>query len=167
MKKIKLTQGKYALVDDCHYDYLNLHKWYAYYCKHTGGFYAGRKISIPSGGQSSVEMHRTIMGVSRSDMQVDHNNHNTLDNRYENLRLCTHSQNMMNRGTPASNTSGYKGVNFAKSHKKWMVRIGVNKSRKFLGFFDCKHEAARVYNLAAKMYHGEYAFLNEIDHGYS
>jgi len=93
---------------------------------------------------------------------VDHINRNPSDNRISNLREATQAQNTLNRATPKHNISGYKGVHFDKSRKKWMAYINVNSKRINLGRFLDKNRAAQTYNLAARMYHGQFAYTNNI-----
>jgi len=102
-----------------------------------------------------------MMGKFPKD-QVDHINHIKDDNRWCNLRECTHSQNLMNGKAYKNNTSGFKGVSWLKHAKKWQAQIMRNKKSTYLGVFKSKTEAAKIYNKAAKKYHGEFAHLNEI-----
>ena len=89
--------------------------------------------------------------------EIDHINGNKADNRIENLREATHSQNMTNVKKYTSNTSGYKGVYFHKPREKWYARIKFNKKFIHLGVFDCPKKAYEEYCRAAIEYHGEYA----------
>ena len=93
-------------------------------------------------------------------MHVDHINGNPLDNRKSNLRICTNAENQRNRGVNKNNTSGYKGVCWAKQNKKWKARIKHNGKLIHLGYYKDKEEAARAYDKKAKELHGEYAYLN-------
>ena len=102
-------------------------------------------------------MHRLIMNAM-SNQQVDHINGNTLDNRRENLRLCSSYENMMNRGKMKNNTSGYKGVSWNKNLKKWVTAIKVYGRRIHLGYFKNIHKAAKTYNEASKRYHKEFSY---------
>ena len=89
--------------------------------------------------------------------EIDHINHNKLDNRIENLREATNSQNKMNRKRQRNSTSGYKGVVYSKRWKCWRARIGVAKTRLHLGSFKTPEEAYRTYCSAIQKYHGEFA----------
>lgn len=159
MKEIYLNQGFVALVDDEDYEEMNKHKWTLH--KGTTTNYARRQV-CRGGIITSILMHRFLMGLCKGDkMQVDHINKNGLDNRRENLRVCTHSENLRN-GKRTGGTSKYRGVHFKTQQKKWCVQIRHNNKTLHLGVFDCEKEAARTYNKAAIEYHGEFATLNEI-----
>lgn len=153
MKRLKLTQNKWAMVDDIYYDYLNQWKWY------FNGRYAVR-TPHKNRGAKAIRMHRVIIKAPDS-LEVDHINGNKLDNRISNLRLCTHSENGKNSGISIRNTSGYKGVHRA-SPNRWQARIRVDGELLSLGYFKTKEEAARAYNEGALRYHGRFARLNDI-----
>lgn len=93
---------------------------------------------------------------------LDHINQNKSDNRWSNLRECTQTYNQANAPAMSNNKSGYKGVCWHSRDRKYRSTIGFNNKCIYLGSFDCKHEAARVYNEAALKYFGEFAYLNEI-----
>lgn len=80
-------------------------------------------------------LHRFLLDAPKG-IQVDHKNGDTLDNRRENLRLATHSQNMMNRKLQKNNTSGVCGVTWDKSTDKWMAHIAKNGTSKTIGYFE-------------------------------
>ena len=159
MKEIQLTQGKVALVDDEDYEYLNQFKWHVN--KYGNIFYAYRNIKKLNGKQSSFSMHRTIMNANKGCI-IDHINQDTLDNRKINLRICTQSQNQMNRNKTIKNKTGYKGV-IQKSNNKFGVQITLNKKIIHIGYYIDPKDAARAYNEAAIKYHGEFANLNKIE----
>lgn len=160
MKKIKLTQGKFALVDACDYEYLNQWKWYTE--KHRSTFYAVRNSKKDeSKEQRLVRMHQVIlqrMGIKFQ--QTDHVDGNGLNNCRSNLRAATCQENNFNRNTSKNNTSGCKGVSWHKRDQKWQVRIMINSKRIHLGYFDDIKDAARAYNQAAKKHFGKFARLN-------
>ena len=157
MKEIPLTQGKVAIVDDEDYEYLRQFKWYAQW--DGWNWYAKRNV-IVNGKQKTILMHRVIMGVPNG-RHTDHINHNGLDNREINLRICTAAGNQHNTGKQRNNTTGYKGV-VITCGKYIKAQISNNGKRIHLGLFKTLEEAAKAYNEAAIKYHGEYAQLNEI-----
>jgi len=159
MKKIKLTQGKFTLVDDEDYDDLSKHNWYVQKSRNT--FYAARRVKNSNGNPRLALMHREIMG-SPFGKKIDHIDEDGLNNQKQNLRICTNSQNQMNRGKTKVNTSGYKGVFWHELAKKWRAQISINNERIYLGLFDDVSEAAKAYNEAAVKFHGEFARLNKV-----
>ena len=88
---------------------------------------------------------------------VDHINRDGLDNRWENLREATHSQNSTNRSVRVTSASGITGVYFRKDNKTWQADITVNKVRKSLGSFATKDQAVAARKIAEAKYHGEFA----------
>lgn len=158
MKEIPLTQGKFALVDDEDFEWLNQWKWRVKKAK-NGRFYVQR--GMRENGQSrTLYMHREIMKTPKG-LDADHRDRNGLDNRKSNLRNCTRSQNLMNTIKREKNLSGYKGVTWCKEKEKWQAQIFVNNKNIRLGRFKTKEAAAFIYDEAAKKYFGEFARLNE------
>ena len=153
MKEIRLSQGKVAQVSDEWFEELNQFKWHVL----TG--YAARNTSRIFGKQKHIWMHRVIAGAS-SETEVDHIDCNRLNNQVENLRVCTGSQNARNRNKFSNNTSGFKGVTYHQRSGKWRARIEIEHKSIYLGYYPTPEEAARVYDEAAKKYHGEFAKLN-------
>ncbi len=154
MKKIKLTQGKYTLVDNDDYEMLNMHKWYVKKGENT--FYAVRSIFLKNGKQTTLRMHRLLIDAPNG-LEVDHEDGNGLNNQKSNIRLATRSQNRMNRPKQSRNTSGFKGVSWDKTHKVWMAYITLNSVQKNLGYFKSKQEAYQVRREASIEYHKEFA----------
>lgn len=159
MKEIPLTQDMVALVDDEDYEGLAKWKWCYRKREHNHIGYALRNARKQDGKQATIYMHRIILNLPRG-CETDHINGNGLDNRKENLRVATITQNRWNRGKSHNNTSGFKGVDWCKRDKKWRAKIEVNKKSVFLGLFKDKLEAVKVYNAAAIKYHGEFACLS-------
>lgn len=149
MKKIPLTKGKFAIVDDEDYEWLSERKW------HIGG--SGYAVRFSK--RKCCLMHREIMKTPRG-MDVDHINGNTLDNRKENLRNCTRSQNNMNRNAYRKTLSGFKGVYWDKEKHLWYSRITYSGTDFRLGYFRDPVDAALAYDDAARKHYGEFAHTN-------
>lgn len=155
MRKIPLTRGYEALVSASDYDQVAHLKWSVVNC--GGKLYARHYTgAIP---RRVIFMHRLLTNAPKG-MLVDHKNGNGLDNRRENIRLCTNSQNGMNQDSPKPN--GYKGVTFDKSRGKspWLARITKDGVMTYIGCFGTALEAAKAYDIAAKKVFGEFAKVN-------
>jgi len=150
MKKISLSQGKYALVDEADYGLISQYKW----CISSAGYALS---NTPD--RKQVIMHRLIMGAPNGK-EVDHIDLNRLNNSRSNLRIVSRHENNCNRRAYSNNKSGYKGVSWKGD--KWRATITVNGIHKHLGCFIDKLEAAKAYNKAALTYHKEFAKVNEI-----
>ena len=159
MKKISLTQGKFALVDDEDYEYINQWKW----CYNNGYAVRGKYIGTLNGKEKTiiVYMHR-IINKTPDGLHTDHISMDRLNNQKNNLRDCTVSQNHMNLKSYKNSSSKFKGVNWDKNREKWYVKIIINKKHTYLGRFSCEIEAAKAYNKAATENFGEFAKLNDI-----
>lgn len=153
MKKIEINKHKFALVDDEDFDYLSRWKWRLQS--------KGYPVTTMGISAKSFLMNRIIL-KAKQGQQVDHINHNKLDNRKCNLRICTNSQNHMNIKKYLGKTSKYKGVYYDKSRNKWAADIKLNKKKIRLGRHEKEEDAALAYNAAAKRYFGSFALLNEI-----
>lgn len=157
IKEIRLTNVEATTLLDAEDFYIAASRnWYT---NSLGYVYS--KVTVSPKKYKSIFLHRLVIGAKGKEI-VDHINMNPLDNRRENLRIVTKSQNMMNRKAPAQNTSGYKGVVWDKYNKKWTAQIQSNGKHKKIGRFLKKEDAARAYNEAAIKLHGEYSNLNEI-----
>jgi hypothetical protein len=156
MKTIKLTQGKEAIVDDEDFDYLNQWKWF--YCKSRKTGYA-KRVSGKRPKQQQISMHRIIMQPNQG-MEIDHIDHNGLNNQRQNLRNCSPTENKQNSSKHRNNTSGYVGVVWEKRRKKWSANIQANNTNVFLGRFDNIEDAAQAYDVYARRYYGEFACTN-------
>ena len=158
MHKIRIGKSNnYALVDEEDYEWLNILR--------------GWRITTYGYAQLSKRpfyflMHRLIMkgaGIPQpsNKHEIDHINGNGLDNRKENLRWVTPSQNQHNRRKTKNNTySKYKGVSWDRQHKVWVAKISVNYKRIYLGGYKTEITTAKAYDQAAQKYFGKYAKLN-------
>lgn len=154
-RKIKLTKGYETIVDGDDFEWLNQWSWY-----YAHG-YAVRTIYDDKGKPYQLRMHRLIINTP-DGLDTDHINGDKLDNQRHNLRPATRSQNVANTFVEKQNKSGYKGVSWKKTNKKWCAQIRVDNVVKHIGLFDNKKDAAKAYNKAAKKYFKEFAYLNEI-----
>lgn len=156
MKEIKLTQGYVAIVDDEDYDWLMKHSWRV----HDSSPRLRYAVSAIKG--TTIRMHREILfhhGLLEDSKQVDHIDHDGLNNQKKNLRACTNAENQRNRRGPFRN--GYLGI-YRSGRKKnpWRAEIMVNYKRICLGNFPTPEAAARAYDEAAIEYHGDFASVN-------
>lgn len=154
MCKIELSKGLFAIVDDEDYEFINSFKW----CASNSGrgrFYAQRKDN-----RKTVFMHRLIMKLTDKNLNIDHINHNTLDNRKINLRICSKTENARNKSSHPNSSSKFLGVSWDKSRNKWKSCIYINKKCVLLGRFNFEMEAAKAYDNAAKTNFKEFANLN-------
>lgn len=149
MKYIPLTKKKFAIVDDEDFDELSKYKWLSI------GRYAARATYVTGDGkQTWVYMHKTIMEAPNG-MEVDHINHNTLDNRRCNLRVATHQQNSFNH--PGYGTRGVTKITNRPLKKPYCVRVMVNGKNLYFGYYATLEEAQAVWKKAARKHYGEFA----------
>lgn len=151
-KELILNNGMATLVSDADYEELSRFRWLAMPIKQRGvlyGHYAVRKDS--SGG--TIYMHRVVLGAGNGQC-VDHANRNGLDNRRENLRVATQSQNLAN-ASDRKRSGPYRGVH--KHGRKWRAVVGQNE---YAGSYDTPEEAAHAYDEAALAKWGEFARPN-------
>ena len=152
-KTIPLTKGKEAIVSDSDYEWLSQHSWHA----HSEGYAVGR---LRGQGESKVFMHRAIT-EPLAGREVDHINGDRLDNRRENLRLVTRSQQNMNQ-SPRGGSSRFKGVSWFCHQDIWQAKIKIDGKQIHLGHYSIEEDAARAYNEAAREMFGEFALLNDL-----
>lgn len=165
MKRIPLTKGQFAIVDDADFGWLSNRKWYAAFDKCTQSFRAFAGVHERLGHRryrrTTLQMHRVIVGAGPNE-DVDHRNHNTLDNRRRNLRKCTGAQNNQNRRWDrVGKSSVFKGVT-KRPNGKFRARICLGYRSRHLGIFPTAEDAALAYNLAARELFGKFAHLNKV-----
>lgn len=155
-RTIGVSKGGETAVSSEDYGYLIQWRWN----RHSGG-YAVRGDSH----KNVVYLHRVVVErmlghAIPEGYEVDHVDGNKLNNKRENLRLATPSQNNINRPGGAGTSSCYKGVYWYKAYGKWHVQIRQGGYRYFVGYFDDEEDAARAYDAKAKELFGEFAYLN-------
>jgi len=148
---VPLTQGYEAIIDASDVHLVENHNWWAEVKQ--WGVSAARSIREPY--KTNIYMHRVIMNAPAGS-EVDHKDHNTLNNRRSNLRFCTSTQNSQNTRLRCDNTSGYKGVSWCKLNNKWKAQIAANGANRYIGLFDCPKKAHEAYIKAAKKHFGEF-----------
>lgn len=152
MKKIPLTQGQFAIVDDEDFERLSRFKWHAKKDDTLGKFYAQRK-----NGSGHESMQHEILGSPPNPgLSIDHRNLDTLDNQKKNIRWATNQQQCRNRR--GWSKTGYKGVSI--DHGRFRVQMGGNKNRINVGTFGTLEEAVKAYDETALRVYGEFALLN-------
>ena len=164
-----------VLLDKKDWDKVSQYRWFLHRA-HTGKLYVRANVDDPNGGiryhkvngktyeypkQTTIAMHQIIAGTPKG-MYTDHINGDTLDNRKENLRVCSNVQNCWNRGKNKNNSHKYKGVKQDRRRRltPWMAYIGYHGKRIYLGNYATEEEAARAYDKKAIELHQEFAALN-------
>lgn len=154
------NSDKVALVDDADAELLApLDRWR--FMQQNGPEYTGYAVARQKnaeGKRSTIYMHRLILGAGPGEI-CDHINGDGLDNRRANLRICTHSENMRNRRGNRAAAVLYKGVRPAPT-RAGVVRYTAILAGKYLGTFATPEEAARAYDVVARVEHGAFAKLN-------
>lgn len=148
MKIIPVGDDHYAKVDDEDFDKLSIYHWLIH-----DGTYACRMI-----GKRRIYMHREIMNAPRGKV-VDHRNRDGLDNRKENLRLGSQSQNLGNSKSRRG-SSKYKGVSWYARTQRWQAHLMKDGKSIGLGYFMVEEDAAKAYDAKAREVFGEYARTN-------
>ena len=145
---VPLTQGKVAVIDVADIPLVEGFNWYA--AKNRNTFYAQRAEA-----GSVVMMHRVILNAPEGS-EVDHRNHNGLDNRRStNIRLATKSQNQINVAA-RHNSTGQKGVHYVAEKKRWVATIRIDGARRYLGMYPSPELAGAAYAQAALDVHADF-----------
>jgi hypothetical protein len=148
MREVSLSRGRFvALVDDEDYERIAAHPW------HLKDGYA---VRWTNGNRSArIRMHREVLGLT-ADQRADHANGDRLDNRKENLRICSPAQNAWN--SRAVLGKRFKGVQFLNG--RWRARIRIAGHLTHIGSFATEIEAALAYDASARRQFGEFACVN-------
>lgn len=161
MKEITLNLDYVALISDEDYERVVEAGPWSTKVSHGVPMYARRSIRKPDGIRTKQSLHRFILGLTDPRILVDHKNRYGLDNRRENLRLATVSQNGANAHKHRDGTtSRFKGVSWHRRDRKWRAQIGFEGHRVALGYFTDELSAARAYDVAARKHFGEFAKCN-------
>lgn len=156
----KHGKGKWAIIDKEDFDKIKDYKW-----SFDQDSHAVTKTKVPH--ETSLRMHRLIMDAPKG-MVVHHKNHDTLDNRKENLVICTQRQNSKHQfKRKGIHSSQYKGVSWSKTRKKWQCMIKCDYNPITLGLFEIEEDAAKCYDYNAIKLFGEFALLNFPEFDYS
>ena len=117
---IFMANGYTAVIDLEDLEKVLQYRWRVLKDRNT--VYAIAHTPMVNSKQKTIRMHRVVMGATDPKLQIDHRDHDGLNNCKSNLRACSHSQNLMNQVVKGG-TSKYKGVHWHKQHKKWRSRI--------------------------------------------
>jgi hypothetical protein len=144
-----------AILDDADAHYARDWVWSVHRTGHST-YLRGYQRGIPLAQQKMRYLHRILTDAPRGK-DVDHINGDGLDNRRENLRVCTRSQNNANRHRSQSRSSPFKGVHFEKCTGRWRAEVHLNGKRHTLGRFDAIEDAAAAYSAKATELFGAFA----------
>lgn len=140
--RVPLSQGLTAVIDADDAEMVSEYVWSAFLNPHTRGYYAVSHSKLANGRRPRLRMHRLIMKAP-TDRVVDHRDHDGLNNRRSNLRICTHTENTRNlRGPQRNGTSGYIGVTWNKQVKRWRAQTKIDSTQHHVGHFNTAIEAA-------------------------
>ena len=166
MKRLLLkNKNLYTTVDDEDFDELNKYTWFAMWDKSSKSFYAASTFKDNNGKPHHQLLHRFILKVTNPNILVDHENRDTLCNTKDNLRKSTQTENQQN-SIARKGTSKYKGVCKTSDNKRWRSQIRANGKKLHLGETHSEIEAAILYDIAARKYHGKFARLNFPDQSF-
>ena len=155
---VKLTQGQVAIIDAEDLEKIGEYRWCASWNAQKGNYYVSTSITSENGKRTSMMLHRLLKNPEQG-MVVDHINNDTRDNRKENLRVCTVSQNAMNKSIGKNNTSGHKGVTLLPNGK-FYASTRIDGNTVCIGTYDTYDDAVYNQELVSKKLHGEF-FRND------
>ena len=152
--RIPLTGGFTTVIDEADWPLVAPYTWCTV---KQGTRYPYAKAWAREGADRRVIfMHRLILNAP-PELQIDHKNHDTLDNRRSNLRLVTNAQNQANLRARGG-TSRFRGVRWFKN--RWQAAVMFHGRLHYLGRYDDEEEAARAVDRALLAWWGDHARLN-------
>ena len=160
MRFINLSNSnKQAIIDNEDYERVSKYSWFLI---ERSDHLTVMRSSTKNNKSVTILLHRFVLNYSGKS-EIDHKSRNGLDNRKENLRFCTRSQNRQNSRSRHGTSSKYKGVFWCNTRNKWTAKIVINGKQFFAGRFDNEKQAALAYNVAALKYHDPaFVRLNEV-----
>ena len=138
------THGRMeAIINTCDLERVKQmqHTWFPALNKNKTSYYVYGVVYKENGKRRSVLLHRWILGVTDRKKQIDHINHQTLDNTRKNLNIVSHRENQQNKRKYKTNKSGHIGVNWNKKAKRWSVILSDKDQKKYIGNFVDINEA--------------------------
>lgn len=160
MRLLPLYGGGVACVDDEDFEAVSQYRWRLYQSSASRTRTSQYAVACIAGRNVYLHLWLWKRWKRHNVPVVEHKNTDGLDCTYDNLRPATVTQNNQHRGIIRSNTTGFKGVTWHVRHQKWHAKISVDSRRLHLGYFLELEAAARAYNAAASLHHGEFAVLN-------
>lgn len=170
MREIIIESPKHGthtvLVDDEDYELVSQYKWHI--IKGKKSFYANANNYLGKIDNKYVnkpiKLHRLIMNAP-DGTQVDHKDHNGLNNQKSNLRLCNNQKNNFNQTKRPNTSSQYKGV-YLYRNGTWEAGLTLDNKKVYLGRFEKEEDAAHQYDYHAIKHFGDFASLNFPDYDY-
>ena len=151
---VPLTRGMVAMIDAADAELVGQMTWSA-----TSTGYARAAYQQEDKSTKMYLMHRLITGALPGQ-HVDHIDGDGLNNTRANLRICSRSENLINRGPQANNKTGFKGVSLCRQTGRYRAILTVSGEKFRAGRFDTPEQAARAYDELAKAKCGDFARLN-------
>jgi hypothetical protein len=166
MMELAITRGLKVIVDDDDYPGVAAHHWQPAIVR--GCIRGVQRVVYLGGGKrdpirQTLQLHRSILGVTDPAILVDHKDGNPLNNVRSNLRIATRAQNGANRSAQAARKrvgGGYIGVCLCVHTGRWVAHLKVNQKNIWLGRHATAEAAAQARDAAALLHHGEFAALN-------
>lgn len=157
VKKMRANKEYEVILDSAGLKLFNEHNWCVRKVKNL--FYLYRCIHFKRKKIKTIHFHREILGITDNSVLIDHINHNGLDNRISNLRICTKQQNCANTRKMTLKSSKYKGVSWHSKNQMWIARVRKLNNLN-IGSFDSEKKAAMAYDYFAIKAFGDFANTN-------